>query len=108
MSSFILEYGNTIIYAIITAIFGYIGMHLKNEITSQLIIKEKKEVVKTCVLAANRMYKDKTGKEKYELAIENIHGMLETKNILITDFEIKLLIEEACESIDCSHIDMNE
>ena len=34
MSSFILEYGNTIIYAIITAIFGYIGMHLKNEITS--------------------------------------------------------------------------
>lgn len=54
------------------------------------------------------MYKDKTGKEKYELAIENIHGMLETKNILLTDFEIKLLIEEACESIDCSHIDMNE
>ena len=102
--TFIMEYGNMIIYTVLTAILGYVGIEIKKIVSRWLTLLEKKDVVKTCVLAVNRLYKRKKPSEKYNIALRNIENMLNERNIHASKFEIKLLIAEVCESIDCGDI----
>lgn len=102
--SFLMQYGNTILYTILTAIIGYAGVEIKKHIVRWVNLFEKKEVVKTCVIATNRIYSDKSSKEKYDIAVKNIRLMLSERNIEIGDLETKMLIAEVCETIDCNDI----
>ena len=102
--SFFIEYGNTILYACLMAIISYIGLELKKQIIRWLRLLEEKEVAKTCVKSINRIYKDYTPKQKYEMVLKNIKLILNKRNINLTDFEVKMLIAEVCENIDCEGI----
>ncbi len=82
------------------AIISFIGLQIKKELKNWLSLREKKEIVKTCVLAVNRMYKDKTFEERYKLALDNITNILSSKKIVMSEFEIRLLMEEVYESIN--------
>lgn len=92
---FISTYGATILYTIITAIAGYIGIALKNLYERACNTKLKRDVVKTAVLAVEQIYKDLHGEEKLEKALEAATEMLAEKGIMITNIEIKMLIESA-------------
>lgn len=94
-AQFISEYGTQILYLIVTAIAGYIGIVAKNIYQKYVNDQTKKDVVKTVVRGIEQMYKDLHGEEKLNKALEAASGMLAEKNISITEFELKMLIESA-------------
>lgn len=51
--------------------------------------------MKTCVRAVEQIYTDLHGEEKLNKCIEAASAMLGEKNIVITDIEIRMLIEAA-------------
>ncbi len=97
ITSFISEYGNTILYAIFTAVAAFFATKIKGIYTKIETDRTKKAVVETCVKAVEQIYKDLHGDEKLAKACENISEMLAEKGISITDLEMRLLIE-ACVS----------
>lgn len=94
-TQFINEYGTTILYTILTALAGYIGIWVKSLYTKYINDKTKRDVVKTCVSAVEQLYKDLHGEEKYNKVVESVSEMLMEKGITITDLELKMLIEAA-------------
>lgn len=94
-ADFINQYGTSIIYTVLTAIFGYVGIVAKNLYTKYIDDKTKKAVVKTVVQGVEQMYKDLHGDEKLDKALEAASEMLEEKGIAISGFELRILIEAA-------------
>ena len=94
-ADFINEYGTTIIYAVLTAIAGYLGVALKNLYEKYVNDQTKKDVVKTVVQGIEQIYKDLHGEEKLNAALEAASEMLSAKGINVTEFELKMLIEAA-------------
>lgn len=92
---FINEYGTTIIYTLLTAFAGYIGLWIKSLYTKYINDKTKKDVVRTCVQAVEQLYKDLHGEEKYNEVVVSASEMLALKGITISELEIKMLIEAA-------------
>ena len=95
IKEFINEYGMTILYTLLTAFAGYIGLWIKSLYTKYINDKTKKEVVRTCVKAVEQLYKNLHGEEKYNEVVKSASEMLSAKGITITDLEIKMLIEAA-------------
>lgn len=95
MKEFISVYGTTILYSILTAIAGYIGIVVKNLYQKYINDKTKQDVTKTVVQAVEQMYKDLHGDEKLQKALEAASDMLMTKGISISDIELRMLIEAA-------------
>lgn len=93
INEFINEYGMTILYTLLTAFAGYIGLWIKKLYTKYINDKTKREVVKICVQAVEQLYKDLHGEEKYNEVVSSVSQMLEEKGISITELEIKMLIE---------------
>lgn len=93
MTEFVNVYGTTILYSILTAIAGYIGIAVKKLYEKYINDKTKVDVVKTCVKAVQQLYKDLDGEEKLNKAIESASEMLAQKNIIITELELRMLIE---------------
>lgn len=92
---FIQSYGAAILYALITAVAGFIGIQIKNLYEKICNDKTKKDVARTCVQAVEQIYKDLHGSEKYEKCVESISEMLTEKGIVISELEIKMLVEAA-------------
>lgn len=95
LNEFISTYGTTILYSVLTAIAGYLGIVVKNLYTKYINDKTKQDVAKTCVKAVEQIYKDLHGEEKLQKALEAASEMLMNKNIAITDIELRMLIEAA-------------
>ena len=95
LKEFISEYGTTILYAILTAIAGYLGIVIKRLYTKFVNDKTKQAVAKTVVQAIEQIYKDLHGDEKLNKALESMSEMLAEKGITITDLEMRMLIEAA-------------
>ena len=108
LKEFMNEYATTILYAIVTAIAGYIGIVLKNIYQKYVNDKTKKAVAKTVVNAVEQLYKDLHGQEKYDKAVEAMSQMLSDKGITISDIEIKMLIEAAVAEFNNSFIEVGE
>ena len=92
---FINTYGMQLMYAIITAIAGYIGIVVKNLITKYLNDKTKKEVAKNAVQFVEQVCKNLHGEEKLNEALVAASEMLVEKGISITELELRVLIEAA-------------
>ena len=90
---FISEYGTTILYAILTALAGYLGVKAKALADKYINDKTKKAVAKTAVQAVEQVYKDLHGEEKLNEALKAASEMLAEKGITITDLELRMLIE---------------
>ena len=94
-AEFVNEYGLQLIYAIVTAIAGYVGIVVKNLVTKYLNDKTKMTVAKTAVQFVEQVYKDVHGEEKFNAALSAASEMLAEKGILVTDLEMRVLIEAA-------------
>ena len=94
-AEFMNEYGTTILYTLITALAGYLGIAIKSLYTKYVNDKTKQTVVKTVVQGVEQMYKDLHGEDKLNAALENASEMLALKGIEVTEFELRMLIEAA-------------
>ena len=92
-AQFISEYGTTILYGVLTAIAGALGLWAKGVYTKYINDKTKERIVKVCVGAVEQLYKELHGEEKYNKVVESAVEMLEEKGITITELELKMLIE---------------
>ena len=92
---FINEYGMQILYAVITAIAGYIGIVVKNLVTKYLNDKTKQSVAKTAVRFVEQVYKELHGADKLDEALHAATEMLAEKGITATELELRVLIEAA-------------
>ena len=94
-AEFINQYGMQIVYAIITAIAGYIGLVVKNLCTKYINDKTKAAVAKTAVQFVEQVYKDLHGEDKLKTALSAASEMLNEKGITVSDLELRVLIEAA-------------
>lgn len=94
-AEFINTYGVQILYTILTAIAGYIGIVVKNLVTKYLNDKTKQAVAKTAVQFVEQVYKDLHGEDKLMAALSAAEEMLAEKGITVTDLEMRVLIEAA-------------
>ena len=88
-----------LLYAVVIAIAGYIGTAIKNIYKKHVDDKTKESVVRTVVKAVKQLYSDLNGEEKLQKAIENISEMLAEKQIIVSELEIRMLIEAAVEEM---------
>ena len=93
--AFLNEYGTSLLYAVITALAGYLGIFVKRVYEQYINDKTKQDVVNTVVKAVEQIYKDLHGREKLEKALDAAAEILQSKNINITDLELELLVESA-------------
>ena len=94
-AEFIQTYAPTILYAVLTAIAGFLGACAKRIYSRISDDQTKKEVAEMVVRAVEQMYKDLHGEEKKQKAIEGIRQMLDAKGITIAEIEIEMLLEAA-------------
>lgn len=94
-AEFINMYGMQILYAVVTAVAGYIGIAIKNVMTKYINDKTKKEVAKVAVQFVEQVYKDLHGEEKLNEALQAAAEMLQEKNISVSSLELRVLIEAA-------------
>lgn len=94
-AEFINEYGMELLYAVITAFAGYIGIAVKHLVKKYLDDKTKLAVAKTAVQYVEQVFKDLHGEQKFNEAMIAASAMLAEKGITITDLEIRVLIEAA-------------
>ena len=92
---FISEYGTALLYIVVTGVFAYLGVQVKALCDKYLNDKAKKDVAKTVVQAVEQIYKDLHGEEKLNKALESASEMLAEKGIIVTDLEMRMLIEAA-------------
>ncbi len=93
--TFVNEYGTTLIYTVLTAILGFIGIAIKNLLERFVNDKRKQKIVETCVNAAEQIYKELKGNAKLEKVKENIVAMLNEQGLTISELEMDMLIEAA-------------
>ena len=94
-ATFINDYGTTILYAILTAIGGYLGLVVKNLYTKYINTKIKQDVARTVVRGVEQIYKDLHGEEKLNEALKAASEMLSEKGITASQLELRMLIEAA-------------
>lgn len=92
---FISEYGTALLYLVVTGVFAYLGVKAKELADKYLNDKTKKDVAKTVVQAVEQVYKDLHGEEKLNKALESASEMLAEKGIMVTELEMRMLIEAA-------------
>jgi hypothetical protein len=92
---FINTYGVTILYTVLTAVAGYLGVTIKRLYKKWVNTKVKREVVRDCVKFVEQVYKNIHGEEKLAMALSSAAEMLAEQNIKITDLELRVLIESA-------------
>lgn len=80
---------------IVTGLFTYIGIMVKNQYTKYVNDKTKKDVVTTVVQAVEQIYKDLHGEEKLNKAVEGATEMLNEKGIAVSELELRYLIESS-------------
>ena len=95
--NFLNEYG--LLSAIITGAASALGVLLKKvydkTIGARLKDKVKREVAAQVVKYVEQVYKELKGEEKLEKALEAAADMLREKGIIISDLELRVLLEAA-------------
>ena len=90
------QHAAEIILAIFTAAATWIGAQAKRLYTRYVTDETKKKVVETTVKYVEQLYSDLNGEEKLQKAIDAATEQLKTKGVDITDLELRVLIEAAC------------
>lgn len=92
---FMIAWGNEIITLIVSAVFGMIGILVKNLVAKYLNDNTKRAVAKTVVQFVEQVYTDLHGKEKLRAAMQRAVELLNEKGINVSAVELETLIEAA-------------
>ena len=93
MNEFIVGCGQEILLAILTALAGCAGLCIKKLYEKHCADATVKNVVKTCVTAAEQLYKDLKGEEKFKRVKADIIAILAEKGITTGETELQMMIE---------------
>ena len=104
LKSFFADYGFTIIYAAVTAIAAFIGTKIKAIYQDKVNDEAKEKIVRTCVTAAEQLYKTYSGTEKLEAVKSNVVQMLNAKGIDISEIEMDMLIESVVAELNLNDL----
>lgn len=94
-SQFLAQYGAELIKTIVFAILGFVGIVIKNLYNRYINDETKRSIVKTCVYAVEQLYKNLHGEEKLNKCIVAAAKLLQERGIVISEDELRLLIESA-------------
>ena len=94
-TQFINTYGVQILYTLLMAIAGYLGIVIKNLYTKYINNKTKQDVAKSVVKFVEQVYKDLHGEEKLNAALAAATEMLAENGITVSELEMRVLIEAA-------------
>lgn len=94
-AEFLNQYGMQLMYAAVTAIFGFAGIAAKNIWQKFINDKTKEKVAKNAVKFVEQVYKDLHGDDKLNKALEAASEMLAEKGITVSYLELRVLIEAA-------------
>lgn len=89
------EYGMQVIGAILTALAGYIALVAKKYTNKWLNDSTKRSIAKTVVSGIEQCYKELSGPQKLEKAIESATEMLNEQGISCSEVELRMLLESA-------------
>ena len=92
---FMWTYGGEIVLMVITAIFGTLGVVVKNILKKHLNSKEKQDIARAVVLFAEQCFKHLHGPEKLQAAMNRASAILAEKGIDFSETEMETLIEAA-------------
>lgn len=92
---FMFTYGNEIVAMIVTAVFGMIGVAVKELVKKHLNDSTKLAVAKTVVQFVEQCFKDVHGAEKMQIALTRACDLLTEKGIKVSTLEMETLIEAA-------------
>ena len=92
---FMFAYGKEIVTMIVTAVFGMLGVMIKNLATKYLNDNTKRSVAKTVVQFVEQCFRDVHGEEKMQIALTRACEMLTEKGIEVSTLEMETLIEAA-------------
>lgn len=84
-----------IIAIFVTTVLAFIGVQIKNAFVSSKMSETTKNVITSVVKAVQQMYKDYSGDEKLEEAINYATSLLNEKGIDVSDDELRVLIEQS-------------
>ena len=98
LQNFISEYGTMILYAVLTAIFGYLGTRVKGIYEKYINTKLKESIVEYTCKYVEQIYSALSGEEKLQKALEAACEMLAEKGITISELELRVLIEASVNS----------
>lgn len=90
----------SVLTTVVTGVVGWLGIQIKKLIEKGQNEKEKRAAAETCVRAVEQLYKDLHGEEKYNKCVEQLTEMLNEKGIVITELEIRMLIEAAVQKMN--------
>lgn len=83
------------VITIVTAIFGYVAVAIKNKLSKKIDTDTKKEIIGETVKYVQQVYETLDGKEKLRKALDTSIEWLNEKGIQITEAEATILIESA-------------
>lgn len=92
---FLNTYGMNLLYSIVVAIGGFIGLALKNLATKFINDKIKERVAMTAVKGVEQIYKELHGDDKLNAAFTAASEMLAEKGIAVSELELRMLLEAA-------------
>lgn len=95
LGEFVSQYGLEIISVILTSVLGFLGIIAKNMAEKFLNDKTKEKIARIAVRGVEQMYKELHGEEKLNKALEAAFQMLTDKGITVTEFELRMLLEDA-------------
>jgi hypothetical protein len=94
-AEFMNNWGLELIGTAILAIAGYLGLVVKGLISDYLKDKKIAKIVRVAVRGTEQMWKELHGEEKLMKALEATADMLAEKGLSVTNFELRMLIEDA-------------
>jgi len=97
-----------ILATFLTGVFTYIGNKLKKAYEEKVNNETVKVVVENAVKFVEQVYTDLKGKEKLQLATEQVSEILESKGIKLSAAEINMLIESAVYGLNEGWFDKKE
>ena len=97
---FINQYGLPILYAVLTAFGAWLGTQIKGIYDRYITDKRAREVVEIAVKAVEQIYHACDGETKYAECVKAASEMLANKGIVLSELELKMLIESAVASFN--------
>ena len=87
------------LFTIITGILTWIGTNIKSIIEEKVKSDKAKDIIYDVVKYTEQTCKGSTGTEKFEVSMQEASKWLNSKGIELSDYELKIMIESAVNTL---------
>lgn len=87
------------LFTILTGILTWIGTKIKNTIEEKIKSDKAKDIIYDVVKYTEQTCKSLTGTEKFEVSMQEASEWLNSKNIELSDYELRIMIESAVNTL---------